>query len=82
MPARPQSPFHLPPRVRDSGCQTSTVFALWYGILAAMFVIYVVLDGFDLGAGALHLAVARTDQERRTVLALRCTVPGAAAARC
>ena len=30
---------------------------------------YVVLDGFDFGAGALHLFVARTDGERRQVLA-------------
>jgi len=29
---------------------------------------YVVLDGFDLGAGILHLFVARRDEERRTVL--------------
>ena len=41
---------------------------LWYAILALMLVGYAVLDGFDLGAGALHLLVARTDAERRTVL--------------
>src|SRR5277367_4304064 len=29
---------------------------------------YVVLDGFDLGAGIVHLFVARTDSERRQVL--------------
>ena len=29
---------------------------------------YVVLDGFDLGAGVLHLSVAHTDRERRIVL--------------
>src|SRR6187549_1478066 len=34
-----------------------------------MLAAYVVLDGFDLGSGALHLLVARTDQERRQVLA-------------
>jgi cytochrome d ubiquinol oxidase subunit II len=45
------------------------MFELWYGIVAAMFVAYVVLDGFDLGAAALHFTVARTDAERRTVLA-------------
>jgi cytochrome d ubiquinol oxidase subunit II len=45
------------------------MFELWYGIVAAMFTAYVVLDGFDLGAGALHPFVARTDGERRTVLA-------------
>jgi cytochrome d ubiquinol oxidase subunit II len=45
------------------------MFELWYGIVAVMFALYVVLDGYDLGAGALHLSVARTDEERRTVLA-------------
>ena len=34
-----------------------------------MLAVYVVLDGFDFGAGILHLFVARTDAERRTVLA-------------
>jgi cytochrome d ubiquinol oxidase subunit II len=29
---------------------------------------YVVLDGFDLGAGVIHLFAARTDAERRTIL--------------
>jgi len=43
--------------------------ALWFAIVAGMLAVYVVLDGFDFGAGFLHLAVARTDTERRTVLA-------------
>ena len=42
---------------------------LWFAIAAVMLTAYVVLDGFDLGAGALHLFVARTDPERRQVLA-------------
>ena len=42
---------------------------LWYAIVAFMFTAYVVLDGFDLGAGTLHLFVARTDAERRGVFA-------------
>ena len=33
-----------------------------------MLAVYVVLDGFDLGAGIVHLFVARTDDERRAVL--------------
>ena len=33
-----------------------------------MLATYVVLDGFDLGAGIVHLLVAHTDLERRTVL--------------
>ena len=42
---------------------------LWFAIVAVMLTLYVVLDGFDLGAGALHLAIARTNEERRQVLA-------------
>ena len=36
----------------------------WFCFLAVMIAIYVVLDGFDLGVGALHLWVARTEEER------------------
>jgi len=42
---------------------------LWFSIAAVMVAVYVVMDGFDFGAGALHLAVARNDRERRQVLA-------------
>jgi cytochrome d ubiquinol oxidase subunit II len=45
------------------------MFELWFGIVAVMFSAYVVLDGYDLGAGALHLIVARSGEERRQVLA-------------
>jgi cytochrome bd ubiquinol oxidase subunit II len=41
---------------------------LWFCLVAVMLALYVVLDGFDLGAGAIHLWVARTDMERRLVL--------------
>ena len=41
---------------------------LWFALAAGMIAIYVVMDGFDFGAGALHLWVARTDRERRQVL--------------
>jgi cytochrome d ubiquinol oxidase subunit II len=34
-----------------------------------MITVYVLLDGFDLGVGAIHLIVAKTDEERRQVLA-------------
>jgi cytochrome d ubiquinol oxidase subunit II len=32
-----------------------------------MIAMYVLLDGFDLGAGAIHLIAARDDRERRTI---------------
>ncbi len=41
---------------------------LWFCLVAFMIAIYVLLDGFDLGAGIVHLGVARTDSERRTVI--------------
>jgi cytochrome bd ubiquinol oxidase subunit II len=41
---------------------------LWFVLVASMLTVYVLLDGFDLGAGVIHLMVARNDEERRTVL--------------
>ena len=41
---------------------------IWFCLVAVMIALYVVLDGFDLGAGIVHLFVARTDEERRAVL--------------
>src|SRR5271167_5191509 len=41
---------------------------LWFMIVAVMVAVYVLLDGFDLGAGAVHLFIARNDEERRTIL--------------
>ncbi len=46
---------------------------LWFCLVALTLITYVVLDGYDLGAGAVHLWVARTDAERR--LALRSIAP-------
>jgi cytochrome d ubiquinol oxidase subunit II len=43
--------------------------ALWFAIVSLMLTVYAVLDGFDFGVGVLHRFVARTDEERRTVLA-------------
>ncbi len=42
---------------------------LWFWLVSVMMAIYVVMDGFDFGAGALHLLVAKTNEERRTILA-------------
>ena len=36
----------------------------WFWFLALMVAAYVILDGFDLGVGALHLLLARTERER------------------
>src|ERR1700745_4197707 len=42
---------------------------VWFCLVAIMIAVYVLLDGFDLGAGAIHLLAAKTDQERRQILA-------------
>ena len=42
---------------------------IWFCLVAVMVAVYVLLDGFDLGAGAIHLLVARTPEERRQVIA-------------
>src|SRR6266851_7274561 len=41
---------------------------LWFILVAWMLIMYVLLDGFDLGAGIIHLVVARTNSERHLVL--------------
>lgn len=40
---------------------------VWFILLAALIATYVVLDGFDLGAGALHFALGRDPQERTRI---------------
>src|SRR5580700_12189338 len=42
---------------------------VWFCLVAIMLAVYVLLDGFDLGAGAIHLLVAKTNEEKRQVLA-------------
>jgi cytochrome bd ubiquinol oxidase subunit II len=42
---------------------------IWFCLIAVMIAVYVLLDGFDLGAGIVHLGAARTDAERRQILA-------------
>jgi cytochrome d ubiquinol oxidase subunit II len=42
---------------------------LWFCLVAFLFVTYVVLDGFDLGLGAVHLVLARGESERKVLLA-------------
>jgi cytochrome d ubiquinol oxidase subunit II len=44
------------------------VETLWFVLVAFMLTMYVLLDGFDLGAGAIHTFIAKSDEERRLVL--------------
>jgi cytochrome d ubiquinol oxidase subunit II len=41
---------------------------LWFMIIAVMVAAYVVLDGFDLGAGVIYLGIAKTAEERQAIL--------------
>src|SRR5689334_11344258 len=41
---------------------------IWFWLVAVMIVGYVVLDGFDLGVGILHLFLPRTEGEKRASL--------------
>src|SRR5882672_223945 len=40
---------------------------IWFILLGALLAGYAILDGFDLGVGALHL-LAKGDQERRLMI--------------
>jgi cytochrome d ubiquinol oxidase subunit II len=42
---------------------------IWFWIVAFMLTCYVILDGFDIGAGIAHFFVGRTARERETVIA-------------
>ena len=42
--------------------------AIWFVVLALMLTGYAILDGFDLGVGALHLLVGRTREERERAI--------------
>jgi cytochrome bd ubiquinol oxidase subunit II len=41
---------------------------IWFVLFIIIIGGYLVLDGFDMGVGILHLPMARTDTERRTLL--------------
>src|SRR5689334_1873811 len=41
---------------------------IWFWLVAVMIVGYVVLDGFDLGVGVLHLFLVRNESERQATL--------------
>ena len=41
---------------------------IWFWLVAVMIVGYVVLDGFDLGVGVLHLFLVHTEAERQSTL--------------
>jgi cytochrome d ubiquinol oxidase subunit II len=42
---------------------------LWFGLLCFLLTVFVVLDGWNIGAGALHLIAGRSGAERRQIIA-------------
>jgi cytochrome bd ubiquinol oxidase subunit II len=45
------------------------MIATWFGLISLMLIVYVVLDGRNFGAGMLFWKVAKTQSERRQVVA-------------
>jgi cytochrome d ubiquinol oxidase subunit II len=41
---------------------------VWFALVGVLFTGYVILDGFDLGVGVLHLFAVRQDEDRRVFL--------------
>lgn len=39
----------------------------WYIILMSMLTIYIILDGYDFGAGIIHLFFAKTEKDKKAV---------------
>lgn len=41
---------------------------IWFGLIAVLIIGYIVMDGFDLGAGILYPFIAKTEEEKRSVI--------------
>jgi cytochrome d ubiquinol oxidase subunit II len=42
---------------------------VWFALLSVTLIVFVVLDGWDIGAGLLHFVVGKTSAERREIVA-------------
>jgi cytochrome d ubiquinol oxidase subunit II len=42
---------------------------VWFGLLCVTLIVFVVLDGWDIGAGVLHWVAGKTSAERREIVA-------------
>lgn len=40
----------------------------WYIILMSMLIIYVILDGYDFGAGIIHLFFAKDEEDKKSII--------------
>ena len=45
------------------------MIALWFALLCFTIIVFVVLDGWNIGVGTLHFLVARNERERRDIVA-------------
>src|SRR5215471_3212337 len=45
-----------------------TLATLWFVLIAVLWIGFFVLEGFDLGVGALHMVVGRNEADRRTAI--------------
>ncbi len=41
---------------------------IWFWLVAIMIVLYVLLDGFDLGVGILHPFIPKSEEERNIAI--------------
>ena len=60
--------YELPKHSRSAKGKVRQMGFIWFWLVAVMIVGYVVLDGFDLGVGVLHLFLVRNEAERQTTL--------------
>src|SRR5690606_11044830 len=44
-----------------------TMELFWYIVLMTMLTIYVILDGYDFGAGIIHLFFAKTEKDKKAI---------------
>ena len=40
----------------------------WYIVLASMLIVYVILDGYDFGAGIVHLFLAKEEKDKKAIV--------------
>ena len=58
-------PVHVLLNRHDGGAMVE----VWFGLLCFTLTVFAVLDGWNIGAGALHLIAGRTGAERREIIA-------------
>ena len=62
------APADRPTTACHRGDSVMSLADLWFALFILIIAGYLILDGFDMGVGILHLPLARTDTERRTLL--------------